>query len=343
MKQPIIFKHLFIDYYSATPKYLQLANCIVKAITEGVLKENDVLPSINELSFEFEISRDTAEKGYKHLKKNGVFGSVPGKGYFVKNAEHNQKLKIFLLFNKLSSHKKIIYDSFVASLGDMAAIDFYIYNNDFAFFKNLIEQKSRDYTHFVIIPHFLNNRKEAGKIINSIPKHKLLLLAKKVDVVVGEYAAVYEHFEQDIYNALEEAHEAICKYKTIKIVFPEDSYFPDEILQGFRLFCKKHQFKNVIVTDLLKDVTSKGDLYITLIETDLVTLVERIVVQKIVLGTEVGIISYNETPIKKIIREGITTISTDFQKMGQLAAKLILTNSRAQVQVPFSLIKRPSL
>jgi DNA-binding transcriptional regulator YhcF (GntR family) len=84
MKQPIIFKHLFIDYYSATPKYLQLANCIVKAITEGVLKENDVLPSINELSFEFEISRDTAEKGYKHLKKNGVLGSVPGKGYFVK-------------------------------------------------------------------------------------------------------------------------------------------------------------------------------------------------------------------------------------------------------------------
>jgi len=68
MKQPLIFKHLFIDYYSATPKYLQLANCIIKAISEGVLKENDVLPSINELSFEFEISRDTAEKGYKHLK-----------------------------------------------------------------------------------------------------------------------------------------------------------------------------------------------------------------------------------------------------------------------------------
>jgi len=53
MKQPAIFKHLLIDYYSATPKYLQLANCIVKAISEGVLKENDVLPSINELSFEF--------------------------------------------------------------------------------------------------------------------------------------------------------------------------------------------------------------------------------------------------------------------------------------------------
>ena len=63
MKQSYIFKHLFIDYYSATPKYVQLANSIIKAINNGVLKENDVLPSINELSFEFEISRDTAEKG----------------------------------------------------------------------------------------------------------------------------------------------------------------------------------------------------------------------------------------------------------------------------------------
>ena len=103
MKQPVIFKHLFIDYYSATPKYLQLANCIIKAVTDGVLKEKDILPSINELSFEFDISRDTAEKAYKHLKKTGVLGSVPGKGYYVKNTELSQKLKIFLLFNWCSA------------------------------------------------------------------------------------------------------------------------------------------------------------------------------------------------------------------------------------------------
>jgi DNA-binding transcriptional regulator YhcF (GntR family) len=85
MKKPVIYQYLVIDYYSATPKYLQLANCIIKAVNEGAIKENDILPSINELSFEFEISRDTAEKGYKHLKRLGILGSVPGKGYFVKN------------------------------------------------------------------------------------------------------------------------------------------------------------------------------------------------------------------------------------------------------------------
>src|SRR6185436_12560610 len=206
MKQPLIFKHLFIDYYSATPKYLQLANCIVKAIHEGVLKENDVLPSINELSFEFEISRDTAEKGYKHLKKTGVLGSVPGKGYFIKNAELNQKLKIFLLFNKLSPHKKIIYDAFVASLGDMAAIDFYIYNNDFPLFKKLVSQQKGDYTHYVIIPHFTGENENVSQIINTIPREKLILLDKLLPGLSGNYAAVYENFEEDIYNALVQAN-----------------------------------------------------------------------------------------------------------------------------------------
>ena len=100
MKLSPIFKYIDIDVYSATPKYLQLSNCIVKAIVDGILKENDVLPSINELSFEFEISRDTAEKGYRYLKKTGIIGSVPGKGYFIKNTDVGHKIKIF--FGKIS-------------------------------------------------------------------------------------------------------------------------------------------------------------------------------------------------------------------------------------------------
>jgi DNA-binding transcriptional regulator YhcF (GntR family) len=68
MKKNSISQYIFIDYYSATPKYLQLADSISKAIGEGKITMDEVLPSINEISFEFEISRDTAEKGYKYLK-----------------------------------------------------------------------------------------------------------------------------------------------------------------------------------------------------------------------------------------------------------------------------------
>jgi DNA-binding GntR family transcriptional regulator len=57
-----------------------------------------VLPSINDISYELDISRDTAERAYRQLKKMGIIGSVPGKGYFIAKTEFNQPVKIFLLF-----------------------------------------------------------------------------------------------------------------------------------------------------------------------------------------------------------------------------------------------------
>jgi DNA-binding LacI/PurR family transcriptional regulator len=60
-------------------------------------------------------------------------------------------------------------------------------------------------------------------------------------------------------------------------------------------------------------------------------------------GEDIGIISYNETAIKKIILNGITTISTDFAEMGKMAAKLILENRRERLEVPFKLTLRNSL
>jgi DNA-binding transcriptional regulator YhcF (GntR family) len=343
MKKPVVYQYLIIDYYSATPKYLQLANCIIKAVSEGALKQNDILPSINELSFEFEISRDTAEKGYKYLKKIGVLGSVPGKGYFVKNANTEQRLKIFLMFNKLSPHKKIIYDSFVETLGSSAAVDFYIYNNDLPFFKKLLNRKKEDYTHFVIIPHFLEGNENAYEIINTIPREKLILLDKLVPGVTGSFAAVYEDFENDIFNALTEANERLSKYDTLKLVMPEHTYHPQEISTGFQRFCQQYAFNCHIVHDSSEEAINNGEVFITLMEHDLVILVERMLEMGIKVGEDVGVISYNETPLKRIILNGITTISTDFDMMGCKAAELILESSPQHIAIPFSLKLRASL
>jgi DNA-binding transcriptional regulator YhcF (GntR family) len=343
MKHNDIFKYLLIDYFSATPKYLQLANCITKAIEEEVLHENDMLPSINELSFEFEISRDTAEKGYKHLKKNGILGSVPGKGYFIKSTDIHQKLKIFLLFNKLSAHKKLIYDAFVASLGELAVIDFYIYNNDFLLFKKLITEQNNDYTHYVIIPHFLDAAQNVSEIINTIPRDKLILMDKLTPGVTGQYAAVYENFEKDIYNALVQANGQLSKYHTIKIIFPTYTYHPKEILEGFFRFCQEYAFNYKVVHNIQKEPIKEGEVYINLMESDLVFLIEKIMTTRMKVGKHVGVISYNETPLKKFILNGITTISTDFQLMGEKAAQLILDKSTEHVEMPFYLTLRPSL
>lgn len=343
MKTSPFYKLIYFDEFSATPKYQQLANSIIKAIEDGKLQTDDVLPSINELSFEFEICRDTAEKGYKFLKKQGIIGSVPGKGYFIKSTDVNRTTKIFLIFNKLSPHKKIIYDALVSSLGDTASVDFYIYNNDLALFKKLLQNSKTDYHYYVILPHFIEGEETAHHIINTIPKEKLILLDKIIPGVNGNFGAVYENFQEDIYGALEQARPHLVKYHTMKLIFPEASYYPAEIIKGFEDFCKNYAFNYKVVHDISEEPIGKGEVYINLMDNDLVVLIERIIESRLKVGKEVGVISYNETPLKKIILNGITTISTDFEAMGVETARIIQENNLRHVHVPFSLTLRASL
>jgi len=343
MKPVGIYDIVRIDEFSATPKYQQLINCVLKGIEHGRLKQHDVLPSINDLSYELDVSRDTAEKGYRYLKKIGVLGSVPGKGYFIKSTEFEQVYNICLLFNKLSAHKKIIYDALVASLGNNAAIDFYIYNNDFSLFRKLLSNKNEDYTHYVIIPHFIEGGEKAHEIINTIPKEKLVLLDKQVPGITGEYAAAYENFAKDIYCALREAGDRLSKYHTLKIIFPESSYYPLEIIDGFNRFCQDYAFNYKVISNIDDEEINTGETYISVMEDDLVKLIEKLIQMNLKAGEDVGIISYNETPIKKIILEGITTISTDFAEMGRMTAKLIMEDIKGHLEIPFRLTLRNSL
>ena len=343
MKPEDIISHIHVDEYSSTPKYKQLTNAILAAIESGKVKKNSLLPSINELSFRLEMSRDTAEKGYRYLRKLGVVESVPGKGYFITNIDFARKLKICLLFNKLSTHKKIIYDSFIKTIGEQATIDFFIYNNDFALFKKLLNSKKDDYSHFVIIPHFLEGGENAHEIINTIPKEKLIILDKLLPGVTGDYAAVYEDFALDIYAALEQALPRLEKYNTIKIIFPRSSYFPREILNGFYRFCQQYAFNHKVIHNIKEEEINVGEVYINLMEDDLVILIERLIALKLKVGKDVGVISYNETPLKRIILDGITTISTDFVMLGNQAAQFILNNEAQKIQVPFYLTLRKSL
>ena len=92
---------IHIDEFSSTPKYRQLANAIIEGIQKGKIKKGELLPSINEVSFEHYMARITVEKGYNYLKQQGIIDSIRGKGFYIKVEEVPRNLRIFLLFNKL--------------------------------------------------------------------------------------------------------------------------------------------------------------------------------------------------------------------------------------------------
>lgn len=336
-------KIIKIDEYSITPKYLQISNSILRGIEEGNIEKDDILPSINDLSIALDVSRNTIERAYKELKQYNVITSVAGKGYFISNVSFNQPVKVLLLFNKLSSHKKIIYDAFAETLGSNAAIDFYIYNNDFNVFKKLLANNTEHYSKLIVIPHFIETAENAFAVINELPKDKLILMDKLPEGVTGNFGAVYENFELDIYFALEQLLEQLSKYHTLKIIFPGNSYYSKEILTGFLNFCGQYAFEYDIIHHLKNETLQPGTVYINLMEDDLVELIEKIIGDKLKIGEEIGVISYNETPLKKIILNGITTISTDFRLMGEKAAEMVLTNSKEHVAIPFKVTYRNSL
>ncbi|HEY5824471.1 MAG TPA: transcriptional regulator, partial [Cyclobacteriaceae bacterium] len=197
--------------------------------------------------------------------------------------------------------------------------------------------------HYVIIPHFVEGGENAFEVINSLDKNKLILLDKLLPQVTGTFGAVFENFERDIYEALSKALPQLTKYSTIKIIFPDHTYFPQEIVKGFTRFCQEFAFNYSVVHDIREESMAPGEVYINLMEDDLVTLIERIISNKWKVGKDIGVISYNETPLKKIILEGITTISTDFKMMGEKVAQLVKENSTEHIAIPFYLTLRSSL
>lgn len=332
-----------IQSNSKVPKYKQLISIFREGIQSRSILTDQQLPSINHLSASLDVSRDTVEKAYRELRKKDLVEAVPGKGYFVKKPNSAEKLRVLLLFNKLSAHKRIIYEKLIHLLNKKAEIDFYIYNNDLDHFRNVLEHRLDSYAYYVIIPHFYNKYHDALDIIDRIPKQKLVLLDKRIEGIGGDYACVYQDFEKNIYDALAQLKDRIHKYKSIKLIFPSHTYQPREIVNGFQRFCIEQQLKGTIVPDINKAQLESGDVYITMMEDDLISLIKKTKNLDLKVGSEIGIISYNENPLKEILLDGITVISTDFEMLGETAASMILSNEKAVRENPFRVIVRNSL
>lgn len=327
----------------SVPKYQQLVNSIVSGIQTKDIRPGDKLPSIHEVSAEFDVAKRTVEKAYDLLKEQDIVVAVKGKGYYINHTLLGRNLKIFLLFNKLSAHKKIIYDSFVSELGTDTPIDFFIYNNDFRLFRDIIRKEGTRHSHYVVISHFFNDTEQARELINQLPKHKLVVLDKLIDGITGKYASVVQNFEKDLIHALTEALPLLRKYSQLNILFPAETYHPKAILNGFYRFCYEHDFSARVIRDIATETIAPGNAYINLMEDDLVTLIKKIKDTGYAVGQQVGILSYNETPLKEILLDGITVMSTDFAQMGKTAAQLVLNNTCQHIENPFRLIVRQSL
>lgn len=343
----IIDKSDRIHLDSRTPKYLQVVNLVLDEIEKGNLKIGDRIPSINETSFDLLLSRDTVEKAYNELRDRGIITSVRGKGFYICSTNMGSKLKVLLLFNKLSSYKKIIYYSILETLGAQASVDLQIHHYNRNILEDLLAQNLGNYNFYVLAPHFFDKNSHpetAYDLIKKIPKDKLLIMDRAVKGHENEFPGIYQDFAKDIFEALESGISLLRKYSRLILVFPRGDHYPVEIMDGFKRFCFFHDFNNLIVDGIDDEPLYEGDSFIVLAETDLVNIIKKSREQCLKLGKDVGIISYNDTPLKEILAEGITTISTDFNHMGTSIANQILgEEDKIPIKNPFRFIVRKSL
>ncbi|MFV0554517.1 MAG: substrate-binding domain-containing protein, partial [Mangrovibacterium sp.] len=87
----------------------------------------------------------------------------------------------------------------------------------------------------------------------------------------------------------------------------------------------------------------KGVLYLSVSDRMLSVLLDQCAEEGLELGEDVGVLSYNETPMKKYIKNGISVITTDFKEMGKEVARFVEAGEAVDKCIPTRLIKRSSI
>ena len=72
-----------LNYKSAKPVYLQLADQVKAAVASGLARSGDALPSIRPLAEHLRVNRNTVAKAYAELEHQGVIETLAGKGCFI--------------------------------------------------------------------------------------------------------------------------------------------------------------------------------------------------------------------------------------------------------------------
>ncbi len=317
-------------------KLQQLVHSIAEAINTGVLKVGDVLPSVNQLSAESGFSRDTVFKAYSILKQRNLIESAPQKGYFVAA----ESFKVFMLLDDFSAFKEQLYQSFRQNLPDTYSVDLLFHHYNCDVFNQLVQGSLGRYSMYVVMNI---DHKSIEPILEKIDPNKLLILdmGKPEN---GKMNFILQDFYTSVKNCLEEGLSQLKKYNKLILVYEKKSTpHPAEIVPAVESFCKKHEieFENSKKLDVQN--IKKGQVYFVVRDADLVRVIKSCRSKKLRLGKDVGVLSYNDTPMKQIVGGGITVISVDFEKMGEEAAAFVKNKQKVgEIYTP-SFILRDSL
>lgn len=331
-----------IDSKSIIPIYKQIVSQVMEGIMQKQIGLGLKMPSIHKIGEEFGLAPGTVIRAYEELREMGLISSKQGKGYYISSIQIQEKTKVFLLFDRMNAYKEILYDAILHHLDPSIEMNVFFHHYDIKRFEKLIRENLGKYSFYAVMPHF---NEDVSKIVSKIPERKLIILDKSVKELKGNYACVFQNFEDDIYNGLISQRENICKYK--RFIFSRSEspfqFIPEGCIKGFQKFCEETRIPFEIVRKLDFSGLQTETIYLLYSDMELISLIKETDSRNWMPGKDVGIISYDETPMKEILHGGISVLTTDFKQMGITAASFINGGTFRQEANPFHFIRRRSI
>jgi DNA-binding transcriptional regulator YhcF (GntR family) len=320
---------------SGVSKVQQLVDALIRSINFKMMREGDPLPSVNDLMKESGLSRDTVFKSYHELKRRGIVEAIPNKGYFV-----TRSLKqVFLFLDTFKAYKEVLYNSFKQNLPKNTQVDINFHHYNIDLFKSIIHSSNGKFSSYIIMNF---NHPEVPEITGEIDPDKLLLIDWPIHAGKDQ-AKVYQDFGESVYRCLTSGLHLLRRYDEVVCIYPEYTFHPFESVENVNRFCLDNSLNFSILYNIEDLDIRIGKVYLVFEDIDLAAVLEQANRKKFKLREDYGLLSYNDTPMKKFIANGISVISTDFKLMGKKAAEFAAANERTEFLVPTELIIRESL
>jgi DNA-binding transcriptional regulator YhcF (GntR family) len=343
MKELLIRPNLIssIDDKEKTPKFLQIVNGIIAQIETGVFKPGDRLPSINETSEEYYLARATVEKAYRNLLRSGHVTSLYRKGFFI--AEAKKIKQVLFLAGKITENNRTIFNSIGEQLGKSYKVDIYSHDYRREYLVDILEKQANNYHYFVLMPFHWGQTEELKKVLQKIPSERLIFLNGSEATTSPSCSCVRFSCSDYFREILEQNSTLFRKYRTLHFVTTDHEYIPTNWYNTFLSFAEKHGLESQVLDAADETPLQKGTAYLLFDDYDLVTTIQETNRKKLILGKEVGIVSFGDACYKELVAGGISVIKTDIAAISHSLSRIITQNQKQHIRIPMQFVQRGSL
>ena len=176
-----------------------------------------------------------------------------GKGFYAADLQAAGHPQVLVIIDKFSVYKQILFNSFAQAIGDKAEVTIVNHNQSLDLLEYYLNNYLDHFDYYVVTPHFpLDDASQARarKQLSRIPNRKLIMLDRLLPNYPGNFGAVYQDFENDIYSGLLQGLEILRLKNRLRVITLPSSLYGQKIHKG-----ESHDYSGHYAIDLINKGT----------------------------------------------------------------------------------------